>query len=140
MALSAEPQPSLVGLSTSFAAEARRFAVAWKIQTDLLPLEATFPAPYGERPELLPFVLPAEYRWLNLLPDARDVTRSRFAAAGIHWHGDENGPNRHLLSSQVQRLNALAPLVTRSEDLARWLGSFLPVAEVLPFGAATNSP
>lgn len=124
----------------TFVAAARRAAVAWKDATPLLVAAAKLPSPYGSRPGALPFVLPGDYRWDNLLPEAREVARTRFAAAGIHWHGDADGPNPHLLSSQIQCLNALAPLVNRPEDLARWLGEFLPVDEVLPFGATTESP
>ncbi|MDQ6798498.1 MAG: hypothetical protein M3011_10870, partial [Actinomycetota bacterium] len=58
----------------------------------------------------------------------------------IAWHGGGDGPNPHLLSSQIQCLNALAPLVDRPVELARWLGGFLPVAEIIPFGASTDSP
>jgi hypothetical protein len=131
---------AVVGGSATFVAEARLAAATWKTTTALLPEQARLPAAYGARSGLLPFVLPAEYRWLNLLPDAREVARTRFEAARIHWHGDADGPNPHLLSSQVQCLNALAPLVGRPDELARWLGEFLPVDEVLPFGATTESP
>ncbi len=85
-------------------------------------------------------MLPEPYRTLNLLTDARETAITRFAAAGIRWHGDGDGPNPHLLSSQIQCLNTLAPLVDRPEALASWLGRYLPVAEVLPFGATTDSP
>jgi len=123
-----------------FTTVARKAAVAWKASTGGLPPEAKVPASYDGRTGPLPFVLPIEHRWLNLLPEAREIARSRFEAAAIHWHGDGDGPNPHLLSSQVQCLNALAPLVNRPLDLARWLGDFLPVAEVIPFGAQTGSP
>jgi hypothetical protein len=44
------------------------------------------------------------------------------------------------LSSQIQCLNTLAPIVDRPDLLSAWLGQHLPVAEVLPFGAMTASP
>jgi hypothetical protein len=45
-----------------------------------------------------------------------------------------------MLSSQIQCLNTLAPTVDRPDLLSAWLGQHLPVAEVLPFGAITDSP
>ena len=124
----------------SFEDRARVQAVSWKATTPLLPELARQPGRYEDRPGLLDYVLPDEYRYLNLLPEARDIAESRFAAAGIRWHGDGRGPNPHLLSSQVQCLNALAPLVARPDQLAAWLSTRLPVAEVIPFGADTASP
>lgn len=137
--MSGEVLEAQSGARRSFVTAARRAAVAWKNTTRLLPEAARSAAPYGSRPGALPFVLPAEHRWLNLLPAAREVARSRFEAAGIHWHGDEDAPSAHLLSSQIQCLNALAPLVDRPDLLARWLGQILPVESVLPFGAPTSS-
>lgn len=123
-----------------FVTTARGAAASWKAGTTQLPPEAKIAASYDGKTAPLPFVLPVAHRWLNLLPEAREIARSRFEAAAIHWHGDGDGPNPHLLSSQVQCLNALAPLVDRPLDLARWLSGFLPVAEVIPFGAQTESP
>ena len=138
---SMEPLPTLPPLPAApFTIAARKAAAAWKSTSGDLPPEATLPASYEGKTGPLPFVLPAEYRWHNLLPEAREIARSRFEAAAIQWHGDGDGPNPHLLSSQVQCLNALAPLVDRPADLAHWLGGFLPVAEVIPFGAETDSP
>ena len=45
-----------------------------------------------------------------------------------------------MLSSHIQCLNTLAPMVDRPDLLSAWLGQHLPVAEVLPFGAITDSP
>src|ERR687895_2738705 len=45
-----------------------------------------------------------------------------------------------MLSSQIQCLNTLAPMVDRPDLLSAWLGQHLPVAEGLPFGAITDSP
>jgi len=124
----------------TFVRAARKAAEQWKAATDLLPPQAKAAAPYGSASKPLPYVLPVEYQWLNLLPEAREIARSRFEAAAIHWHGDDDGPNPNLLSSQVQCLNALAPLVDRPSDLSRWLAPALPVAQVIPFGAETSSP
>jgi hypothetical protein len=125
------------GPANGFVGGARASAVAWKHAK--LPAEAWVPSPYGLGPSVYPFVLPLAHSWENLLPEAREVARTRFSAAGIHWHGDREAPNPHLLSSQVQCLNALAPMVDRPEELRQWLCAFLPVAEVIPFGAATAS-
>jgi hypothetical protein len=45
-----------------------------------------------------------------------------------------------MLSSQIQCLNPLAPMVDRPDLVSGWPGQHLPVAEVLPFGAITDSP
>jgi hypothetical protein len=84
-------------------------------------------------------VFPGEFRWLNLLPEAREVARTRFAAAGVRWHGDEDGPNPHCCSSQIQCLNALAPFVDDPGALKAIFSDVLPIDEVLPFGASTPS-
>lgn len=127
----------LGGGANDFLSGARAEAIAWKQAN--LQAEACIPSPYGPSSSVYPFVLPADHRWDNLLPDARHVARTRFEHAGISWHGESDGPNPHLLSSQVQCLNALAPMVERPDDLRKWLGGFLPVAEVIPFGATTGS-
>jgi hypothetical protein len=129
-----------VAPTSAFVTIARKAAAAWKAADTALPPEAKVPASYDGKTAPLPFVLPEAHRWLNLLPEAREIARTRFEAAAIDWHGGGDGPNPHLLSSQVQCLNALAPLVDRPVDLARWLGGFLPVAEVIPFGGQTESP
>lgn len=129
-----------VAPTAAFVTTARKAAAAWKDADAALPPEAKVPASYDGKTAQLPFVLPVSHRWSNLLPEAREIARTRFEAAGIEWHGGGDGPNPHLLSSQVQCLNALAPLVDRPVELSRWLGRFLPVAEVIPFGAPTESP
>lgn len=119
----------------SFTPEARDAAAAWKQRTPVLPDGARVQGAYVEGGKTYPFCLPLPYAAHNLLPDARDTALQRFAAAGIPWHaGTPQGPSSHLLSSQVQCCNALAPLVDRPEALRAWLGTVLPVAEVLPFG------
>jgi hypothetical protein len=123
----------------SFVAQERAAAAAWKASTPLLPDAAREPAPYEGKGPSYPFILPADHCWLNLMPEARDIARSRFEAAGIRWHSGGTQPNAHLLSSQVQCLNALAPLVGDSEALAAIFGAVLPINEVLPFGATTSS-
>lgn len=126
------------GTSPTFVDRARAAGSAWKAGSPDLPEAARQAGRYGRsRPH--DFVLPAEERWSNLLPEAREVARTRFAAAGIRWHGDEDGPNNHTCSSQIQCLNALAPLADQPEGIARIFSQVLPIAEVLPFGASTGS-
>lgn len=121
----------------SFMLEARAANVAWKETTRALPEEARAAGDYG-RSSALPFCIPGPQATLNLLPDAREIALSRFEAAAIRWHGDTGSPSNHLLSSQIQCLNALAPLVGRPEDLQLLLSEVLPIAEVLPFGAPSD--
>lgn len=128
----------------AFVITARRAATAWKLSTNALPPEAHAPGPYRSWPSL-PFCLPVGLTEQNLLPEARFVALERFAAAGIPWHDGGSGPSSHLLSSQVQCANTLAPFVTDPKALGAMFASALPIAEVLPFGAvqgpsATLSP
>lgn len=121
-----------------FVEAARAAASSWKATSLDLPDDARRAAPYGGRGSY-PFVLPPEHRWLNLLEPAREIARTRFDAAGIRWHGDEDGPNPHLCSSQIQCLNALAPWVDDPAALGKIFNGVLPIAEVLSFGASTPS-
>ncbi len=124
----------------SFVALARAAAVQWKTHTSALPESARHDAPYRGFGVPYPFCLPVAESTLNLLPEARDVALSRFAAAGIPWHhGIGVGPSNHLLSSQVQCANCLAPLVDKPELLTQLLCPVLPIERVLPFGAETDS-
>ncbi len=132
------PTPALDG--SSFVAVARRNATDWKMSTRSLPEVARQAGTYGGGAPL-PFCLPTGSEHLNLLPDAREVALSRFKAADIRWHGGiDDGPSNHLLDSQVQCVNALAPFVDRPEALAEIFRSVLPISKVLPFGAPTHSP
>ncbi len=128
----------------TFKIAARREAMKWKATTDTLPNEARVPGKYRNF-DALPFCLPREFNEFNLLPETRDIALERFNAAGIPWHdGIDNGPSNHLLSSQVQCANTLAPFVKNPDALAAIFGHVLPIAEVLPFaahgGAARTSP
>jgi hypothetical protein len=111
-------------------------AIKWKKTTLLLlPDEASAAAPYvgrhgSDRPSIL--CLPPEFASLNLLPDARDAIEW-FSAAGVRWHdGVNGGPSNHLLDSQVQCVNALAPVAMTPDRLAAAFAEILPIAEVLP--------
>ena len=73
----------------------------------------------------------ARRRRTDLLPDARVAGLSRFRSGEIKWHdGVTEGPSNHLLDSQIQCVNALAPFVDRPEALRQLFGSVLPIAEV----------
>ena len=112
----------------------RRRATAWKSHTNTLPDEAKVPAPYTGKggTRAYEFCLPAEHAALNLLPEVRDLALDLFAAAAIPWHaGARNGPSNHLLSSQVQCVNALGQMVHEPERLLRALGELLQIEEVL---------
>ena len=114
-----------------FVRAARAAAAQWKASSPMLPPEARPPGAYRQWPSL-PFCLPPECAGYNLLPEARVVGRSRFEAAGTPWHDGHDGPSNHLLSSQVQCVNALAPFVDRPDALAAMFGTVLPIAQVLP--------
>lgn len=119
----------------AFTTTARRAAMSWKASTTTLPDGARAPGRYRQYPSL-PFCLPKEFAEFNLLPQARLEGLSRFEAAGIPWHdGVSGGPSNHLLSSQVQCANALAPFVGDPDALRRMFGAALGIAEVLPFAA-----
>jgi hypothetical protein len=77
----------------------------------------------------------------NLLPEAREIALERFRTAHIPWHdGIKGGPTNHLLSSQVQCANALAPFVGDAGALKAIFSSILPIDVVTPFGSASTSP
>jgi hypothetical protein len=109
-------------------------AIRWKKSTSLLPDGARVPARYSGRhgsdhPSIL--CLPVEYAALNLLPEARDAL-GWFAEADVRWHdGVNGGPSNHLLDSQVQCVNALAPLASSPELLLAAFGDLLPMSAVL---------
>jgi hypothetical protein len=123
---------------TQFVREERARAVAWKRVTADLTGPARQAADYykgnGEVTEgPFDYCLPPAHAVQNLLPDARDAGLDTFKRLDIAWHaGIRNGPGNHLLDSQVQCVNALAPHAHDPAAL-RWLfGDTLPIAEVLP--------
>jgi hypothetical protein len=121
----------------SYQSEQRRCAIAWKQHTDALPDGAKAPAPYvgkGGRPggPPLQFCVPAEFAAWNLLPDVRGDALALFAELGIPWHaGVGDGPGNHLLSSQVQCVNALARMVTDPDSVAFAFRDSVDVGELL---------
>jgi Restriction Endonuclease associating with ARP len=115
--------------------EARRTAIDWKNATHTLPDAARAPGSYRSKGPYA-FCLPAEFASLNLLPEARDIALQRFHAAKVSWQtGCDGGPSNHLLSSQVQCANALAPFVGYPGALKAIFRDVLPIEDVLPFGA-----
>lgn len=122
----------------SFTFAARERAIQWKRDTHALSEGARAEGMYGKGGPYR-FCLPESFHCENLIPAARDIALDRFRAAGIPWHrGVSDGPSTHLLSSQVQCANALAPLVHQPDALAHLFGVVLPISRVLPFGAEGN--
>ena len=121
----------------NFVDEARRAAVRWKGITKTLPEAARESAAYrGATGPPLPFCLPAAFARYNLLPAGRDHGLLRFEELRIPWHhGVDGSPNNHLLSSQVQCVNALAPFAQDPSAVRRLFGAVLDIAEPLPFGS-----
>ena len=115
----------------------RQAAAAWKQRTDVLPEPAREPAQYVGKEgraggPLLDFCLPAAFAEHNLHPEIRDEALGLFRDLGIPWHaGIGTGPGNHLLSSQVQCVNALTPMVRRTAPLATAFGHDVDVDEVL---------
>ncbi|HAS08942.1 MAG TPA: hypothetical protein DCS55_00225 [Acidimicrobiaceae bacterium] len=114
----------------------RAKAVSWKQSTQTLPDGARHPAPYirGGQAQTgpLPFCLPIEHAALSLLPEVRPMALDLFAELGIPWHaGIGGGPGNHLLSSQVQCVNALGQMVHDPDRIVRAFGSVLDIDEVL---------
>jgi hypothetical protein len=110
---------------------------AWKQSTAVLPAEARAAAPYIGKDGLagsraLDFCVPRQFASHNLLDEVRDRGLSLFAELEIPWHaGIDADPSNHLLSSQVQSVNALGPMVTDPARIQRSFGRMLDVAEVL---------
>lgn len=119
-----------------FKAKHEALAAAWKDETSTLPDAAKVPAPYvnkdGRTGRPYPFCLPAAYADHNLLPEIRDGAIGLFAELGIPWHaGIDGGPGNHLLSSQVQCVNALFPMVAEPDRIKRAFGECVDIDEVL---------
>lgn len=117
----------------TFRKEAEAAAVAWKAATMLLP-DAARAAGSVRGKGAYDYCLPPDFAGLNLLPEANEAV-GWFEAAGIPWHDSVGGgPTNHLLSSQVQCVNALAPMAHDAAAI-RWIfDGRLDMAEVLPVG------
>ena len=118
----------------TFAEAARVAAIAWRDLSKLVPASARVAAPFGGGAgPAVDVCLPADLAYLNLLPDAREIGLDRFARAGINWHHGSNAMcGNHLLSSQVQCVNALAPLIRDPAGLRQMFATVLDIEEPLP--------
>lgn len=120
-----------------FAAEQQALATAWKQRTAVLPDAAKTAAPWinhkGQPRGRYDYCLPTAFANHNLLPNVRPGAIALFDELRIPWHcGVDTGPGNHLLSSQVQCVNALYPMVTDPGRLSTVFGPLLDLAEVLP--------
>ena len=118
----------------SYTATERRRAIAWKSTTETLPDAARLPGGYGAGGRTTySFCLPPGHAGLNLLPEVRDRALALFAELGIPWHaGVLGGPSNHLLSSQVQCVNALGQMVHDPRRIVHAFGDLLQIGDVLP--------
>ena len=109
----------------------RERASAWKLASTIIDPQAKVAAPYvakigsgANRPHY-DFCLPPEFAYLSLLPEVRHIAIPMFKTLGISWHkGIGDGPSNHLLSSQVQCVNALGQMV---KDPTRIIAAFGPL-------------
>ncbi len=120
---------------SQFTLDAQQAAIEWKRTTDSIPDIARVDAPYirdGKPQGSYAVCLPPEQATFNLLPDIRTSVLELFSAEHIHWHAAiDAGPTNHLLSSQVQCVNALAPGILDAEFVHAAFASVLPIEEVL---------
>lgn len=111
-------------------------AASWKATSRTLPELARLAARYVDKDGLergreYEFCLPGEYAAYSLLPEVRDFALALFAVLDIPWHaGVGRSPSNHLLSSQVQCVNALGQMVTEPHRIIRAFGAVLGTALV----------
>jgi hypothetical protein len=122
--------------TNTFRAQQESSAVAWKLRSDALPDEAREPAPWitqeGAPRGRYDYCLPSAYAGHNLLPEVRAGAIDLFRELGIPWHaGIDGGPGNHLLSSQVQCVNALFAMVADPARVRAAFGHLVDIAEVL---------
>jgi hypothetical protein len=122
--------------NSTYQDRARAAAVAWKLSTDVLTDDARADGPYQRADEVYPFCLPTAFARHNLLAEAAGATEF-FGTRGIQWHrGVGNGPTTHLVSSQVQCVNALYPMTENPGLITRVFGNDLDIAEVIELDKA----
>lgn len=135
---------AFVGAWTSFrrnmtnddhATAQQALAAAWKKRTPTLWPAARVAAPWinqdGKPVGHYAHCLPPEHAIANLLPHSHEAV-ALFAELGIPWHcGIDDGPGNNLLSSQVQCVNALMPMVHDPARIAHAFGGTVDIAEVL---------
>jgi hypothetical protein len=122
----------------TFRDQAVSAALTWKRCSPLVPDNARNPAPYfdehGPLGHPLDLCLPVEFAACNLLPDARKIALDLFRRDHIRWHAQTPaGPSNHLLDSQVQCANALAPIASKPDLIHHAFGTSLDIQEVVPF-------
>ena len=120
----------------TYTSDQRFLAIAWKTHTTELPEGARAPTAYlrdGPPTSVeVYFCLPPAYAAHNLLPDVRKRALKLFKELGIPWHaGVDGGPGNHLLSSQVQCVNALTLMVDDPSRIGRAFADVVDVGEVL---------
>jgi len=117
---------------TTYTDTQRKFAADWKAQTSTLPADAKLPAPYRSATgPSYEFCLPWAYADHNLLPEVRSAGIALFGELKIPWHmGIGGGPGNHLLSSQVQCVNALGQMVNDPARIVQAFGESLGTEEV----------
>lgn len=121
--------------NNDYAIEQRTLAATWKKRTPILCSPARQPAPWinqdGEPVGTYAHCLPSEFAEANLLPGNHEAIEL-FRELGIPWHcGIGEGPGNNVLSSQVQCVNALMPMVDEPERIVRAFGDLVDIAEVL---------
>lgn len=122
--------------NSTYQQRARAAAVAWKLTTALLDEDARADGPYGGKSTVYPFCLPLAVARQNLLPEAAGAIEF-FGSRNIQWHrGVAAGPTNHLVSSQVQCVNALFPMTTDAGLLRGAFADSLDIVEVLPLDDA----
>jgi hypothetical protein len=127
----------MAGLDQAYTQQERQRAIAWKYSSASLPAEARVRSQYVNKDGVADgapydFCLPVDFAHLSLLPEVREPALALFSELGIPWHaGVGDGPSNHLLSSQVQCVNALGQMVADPSRLIRAFGSLLGTEEVL---------
>src|SRR4051812_35722226 len=121
--------PALQLKPMTYSQTQRTKTVRRKQETDTLPPEPKLPAAYvtkngsGAGPEH-DFCLPSTYAAWSLLPEVRRSALGLLGEMGIPWHAEvDGGPSNHLLSSQVQCVNALGQMVSDRDRIRRAFGS-----------------
>jgi hypothetical protein len=119
----------------TYAIEQQALAAAWKKRTPTLWPAARHAAPWinqdGKPVGNYAHCLPPEHAVGNLLPDSYEAAEL-FSELGIPWHcGINDGPGNNLLSSQIQCVNALMPMVHDPVRIARAFGNAVDIDEVL---------
>ena len=113
---------------------ARAIAEKWKATSAAIKTEdARRPGPYRSAPgsAVYDFCLPVEHATLNLLPEVRESALTHFRTHGIPWHASVAGcPTTHLLSSQVQCVNALGQMARDPDRITAAFGCTLDIGSV----------